>query len=176
MPSLYNADLKPLGAGVSTHPYQLATRLFLDDNYRLAPKQSFLYYVCINIDSGILQSINSILSGSFSEGTSSQTISEQYEAGLLAKKVDLPKFTLTTKTMNAYNRKNIIQTGITYDPINITFHDDAADVVTTFWNDYYTYYYRDSDYDPTLYQVPHKYQPRLREGWGFRYCFVSMFS
>ena len=167
MATLYNADLKPLGAGVSTHPYQHATRLFLDDNYRLAPKQSFLYYVCINIDSGILQSINSILSGSFSENTSSQTISEQYEAGLLAKKVDLPKFTLTTKTMNAYNRKNIIQTGITYDPINITFHDDTADVVTTFWNDYYTYYYRDSDYDATLYQVPHKYQPRLREGWGF---------
>jgi hypothetical protein len=69
--------------------------------------------------------------------------------------------------MNAYNRKNIVQTGITYDPINITFHDDAADIVTTFWNDYYTYYYRDSDYNSTLYQVPHKYQPRLREGWGF---------
>lgn len=164
MPSLYNADLKPLGNGVSTHPYQHATRLFLDDNYRLAPKQSFLYYVCINIDVGILQGI---LTGSYSDPASSQDIVEQYETGLLVKKVDLPRFSMTTKTMNAYNRKNIIQTGITYEPISMLFHDDTADVVTTFWNDYYTYYYRDSDYDPTLYQVAHKYQPRLREGWGY---------
>jgi hypothetical protein len=164
MASLYNADLKPLGKNVPTHPYDHATKLFLDDNYRLSPKQSFLYYVCINIDVGILQSVFTAGGG---EPASSQSILEQYEAGLLAKKVELPKFSLSTKTMNAYNRKNIIQTGITYDPINITFHDDAADVVTTFWNDYYTYYYRDSDYNATLYQVPHKYQPRLREGWGF---------
>jgi hypothetical protein len=164
MPTLYNADLKPLGNGVKTHPYQHATKLFLDDNYRLAPKQSFLYYVCINIDVGILQSI---LSGGYSDPASSQDLVEQYETGLLVKRVDLPRFSMTTKTMNAYNRKNIIQTGITYDPISMSFHDDVADVVTTFWNDYYTYYYRDSDYDPTLYQVPHKYQPRLREGWGY---------
>ena len=167
MATLYNADLKPLDNGVSTHPYQHATRLFLDDNYRLAPKQSFLYYVCINIDVGILQTIKGILNGNFSDATSSQSLIEQYETGLLVKKVDLPKFTMVTKTMNAYNRKNIIQTGITYEPITMSFHDDAADTVTTFWNDYYTYYYRDSDYDATLYQVPHKYQPRLREGWGY---------
>jgi hypothetical protein len=164
MATLYNADLKPLGQGVATHPYDHATKLFLDDNYRLAPKQSFLYYVCINIDVGILQSV---FSGTYSDPASSQDLVEQYETGLLVKKVDLPKFTMSTKTMNAYNRKNIVQTGITYEPISMSFHDDVADVVTTFWNDYYTYYYRDSDYDPTLYQVAHKYQPRLREGWGF---------
>lgn len=64
----------------------------------------------------------------------------------MAKRVDLPKFTMATKVLNSYNRKNVVQTNLNYDPINITFHDDAADLITTFWNDYYTFYYRDSDY------------------------------
>jgi hypothetical protein len=166
MASLYNADLKPLAPGVATHPYDHATKLFVADNMRLAPKQSFLYYVVINMDIGILQTAfasSSILA----DPVSSQTLIEQYETGLLAKAVELPKFTMGTKTLNAYNRKNIVQTHIQYDPINITFHDDAADTVTKFWNDYYTYYFRDSDYDATLYQTAHKYQSRLREGWGY---------
>jgi hypothetical protein len=166
MPSLYNANLKPLESGGSTHPYDHATKLFVADNMRLAPKQSFLYYVCINIDVGILQNLLTN-SQSLQDPASTQSLVEQYETGLLAKRVDLPKFTISAKTMNAYNRKNIIQTNISYDPISITFHDDAADVVNKFWNDYYTYYYRDSDYDASLYGVPHKYQPRLREGWGY---------
>lgn len=166
MASLYNADLKPLAPGVATHPYDHATKLFVADNLRLAPKQSFLYYVVINLDVGGLQSLFSS-AGIMSDAVSSQTLVEQYETGLMAKRVELPKFTMGTKTLNAYNRKNIIQTHIQYDPISITFHDDAADTVTKFWNDYYTYYFRDSDYDATLYQTAHKYQPRLREGWGF---------
>lgn len=164
MASLYNADLKPLESGTYTHYYDHATRLFLADNLRLAPKQSFLYYVCINVDQSILQSL---LGGLGQDPVSSQTLIEQYETGLMAKTVQLPGFALNTKTFNAYNRKNIVHTGITYDPINITFHDDAADVVTSFWNDYYTYYYRDSDYSAELYTVAHKYKPRMREGWGY---------
>ena len=161
--ALYNADLKPLENG-TTHPYDHATRLFLSDNFRLAPKQSFLYYVCINIDQSALQTLTGSLG---SEPVSSQSLIEQYETGLLAKRVDLPKFTVQTRALKAYNRKNIFQTGIMYDPLNITFHDDAADTVIKFWNDFYTYYYRDSDYDATLYTVPHKYQARPREGWGY---------
>ena len=166
MAQFYNADLKPLAPGDSTHSWAHATKLFLADNLRLAPKQSYLYYVCINVDQGILQSLGSIVNGTY-EPASSQPLIEQYETGLMAKRVDLPKFQLNTKTINAYNRKNVVQTSIQYNPITIGFHDDAADVVTTFWNDYYTYYYRDSDYDPTLYQLPHKYQSRNRMGWGF---------
>ena len=167
MASLYNADLKPIASGATTYPYDHATRLFVSDNYRLAPKQTFLYYVCINVDTGTLTGSSILQSLIAPDGTSSQTLIEQYETGLLAKRVELPKFTLSTKTMNAYNRKNIIQTNISYDPVTITFHDDAADIVNNFWNDYYTYYYRDSDYNSTLYQLPHKYQPRNRDGWGF---------
>jgi hypothetical protein len=55
------------------------------------------------------------------------------ETGMLVKRVELPKFNIGTKTLNAYNRKNTIQTNIQYDPVNLTFHDDAADVITNFW-------------------------------------------
>lgn len=172
MATLYNADLKPLTPGTYTHPYQHATKLFLADNFRLAPKQSFLYYVVININNNLGNDLLSQVTALFSQQIftsqiSSQTTLEQYEVGLLAKRVGLPNFRIATQTKNAYNRKNIIQTGISYDPITITFHDDAADVVTKFWNDYYTYYYRDSDYTKAYYSTPHKYQPRLTDSWGF---------
>lgn len=172
MVSLYNANLKPLTPGTYTHPYQHATKLFLADNYKLSPKQSFLYYVVINVNNNLgnelLSQVVGLLSQQiFGNGISSQTVLEQYEVGLLAKQVDLPKFKMATRTLNAYNRKNIIQTNINYDPITITFHDDMADTVTKFWNDYYTYYYRDSDYTKAYYTSPHKYQPRLTDGWGY---------
>jgi hypothetical protein len=172
MASFYNSNLKPLVPGTYTHPYEHATKLFLVDNFRLAPKQTFSYYVVININSNlgndiISQVVNLFTQQIFASGLSSQTTIENYEIGLLAKKVELPKFKISTKTLNAYNRKNIIQTNINYDPITITFHDDMADVVTKFWNDYYTYYYRDSDYTKSYYNVPHKYQPRLTDGWGY---------
>lgn len=157
---LYNANLKPLSPGQSTHDYQHAAKLFLADNMRLAPKQTFLYYVCLNVN-------QSLLSGLIGSSISSQGLSDQYEAGMMVKTVDLPKFSIDTKVMNAYNRKTIVQNKINYDPITITFHDDAANVVLNFWNDYYTYYFRDSDYEPTLYGVPSTYDLRQRTKWGY---------
>lgn len=164
MASLYNAPLKPLGSS-PTHPYDHATKLFLADTYRLAPKQVFLYYVCININTSLLGGLSSLLAP---PGTAStQSITDQLTNGLLAKRVDLPQFTMLHKVMNAYNRKHVIQTKLEYNPITISFHDDAGDVITNFWNDYYTYYYRDSDYGESSYGVPTLYQSRQNEEWGF---------
>jgi hypothetical protein len=64
----------------------------------------------------------------------------QIETGLMAKTVNLPKFTIQNKTYNAYNRKTLQQERVNYDPVNITFHDDSADVVRKFWYDYFTFY------------------------------------
>ena len=163
MASLYNADLKPLAKGTFTHPYDHATKLFVADTYRLAPKQSFLYYVVINIDPSQTQLGSGFLGGVLSFADRFQNL----ETGMLVKRAELPKFSIGTKTLNAYNRKNIIQTNIQYEPVNITFHDDAADVITNFWNDYYTYYYRDSDYNVNDYSRPEKYAPRSKIGWGY---------
>ena len=115
--------LNQLGTGDSIHDYQHAARLFVGDNFRLAPKQGFLYHVFIDLDPSIKR----------------VGVDQQIEAGMLVKSVDLPKFTVDTKTLNSYNRPNVIQTKIKYDPITISFHDDHADVVRNLWFDYYHY-------------------------------------
>jgi hypothetical protein len=91
----------------------------------------------------------------------------QIESGMMAKAVTLPKFSVTTKTYNAYNRKIVQQERVQYDPVNITFHDDSADVVLNLWRDYFSYYYRDSDYDINTYQFDSKYKQRQQQEWGY---------
>lgn len=161
--SLYSSNLSPLQPGEYTQPYKHATKLFVADTFRLAPKQSFLYYVVFEVDPSQTELGSGILN-------SALEFANRYEAlenGLLVKDIELPKFSIGVKTLNAYNRKNIVQTNITYDPINVTFHDDAANVITKFWNDYYTYYFRDSDYTVSSYGVPEKYDRRRLSGWGY---------
>lgn len=135
--------------------YAHASKLFVADNYRLMPKLGFLYHVAIETY----------------PGTSSQTTDNPNgpsEVGMLAKSVQLPKFTVDLKKYNAYNRPNYAQTKINYDPLNITFHDDSADVVRNFWFDYYNYYYRDADHDEGIYAAETKYSPyRPSDRWGF---------
>jgi hypothetical protein len=68
---------------------------------------------------------------------------------MLAKSVELPKFDVTTKDLNAYNQHINVQTGIKYSAVKIDFHDDSANVVRNFWEDYMTYHYSDSYNDET---------------------------
>lgn len=149
--------------GEYTQPYKHATKLFVADTYRLAPKQAYLYYVVFEVD----PSQTELGSGLLNSTLEFANRYNQLETGMLVKDIELPKFNISTKTLNAYNRKNIIQTNITYDPISVTFHDDAANVITKFWNDYYTYYYRDSDYTSASYGVQDKYSRRRLSGWGY---------
>lgn len=161
MAALYNSGLKQLGNN-PTQPYQHAAKLFLEDNFRLAPKQSFLYYVVINFDPSVREA-----QGIFANIISFAERYQFFETGMLVKRAELPKFQIDTKILNAYNRKNVLTTKINYENVNLTFHDDAADVVTNFWNDYYTYYFRDSDYDPLAYRQSNRYNLRSKVGWGF---------
>ena len=46
-------------------------------------------------------------------------------------------------------------------------HDDSSDIIRDFWYDYFSFYYRDSDYDPALYQVAGKYNDRQKDKWGY---------
>lgn len=158
--AFYNAAPKPLNPGQSTHDYDHAAKLFLgtvgspvDANTNLLPKQSFSYYVNINPNLDLFAALSN-----FGKGT---------QLNGMVKSVNLPKFTVDTKTMNAYNKKTIVQNKIQYDPITIVFYDDSANLVTKFWNDYYSYYYRDSDYESALYQVPSTYDLRQRSKWGY---------
>lgn len=135
--------------------YRHASKLFVDDQYKLMPKLGFLFHVFFDINPS-------------AEFNDPQNPNRDKEIGMLVKNVSLPKFTIDTKKYNAYNRPNFAQSKVNFDPLSITFHDDSADVVRNFWFDYYNYYYRDSDYSESLYQTPHKYSPtRPTDKWGF---------
>lgn len=135
--------------------YRHASKLFVDDQYRLMPKLGFLFHVFFDINPG-------------AQTADIQNPNRDRELGMMVKSVSLPKFTVDTKKYNAYNRPNFAQSKIHYDALNITFHDDSADLIRNFWFDYYNYYYRDSDYSEPLYGQSHKYgATRPTDKWGF---------
>jgi hypothetical protein len=141
--------------GDNLRDYTHASKLFVGDNYKLAPKMGFLYHVAFDINREV----------AVQDPTNPNS---NYELGMMVKSVNLPKFSIDTKNYNAYNRPNIIQSKVKYDPLQLTFHDDSADVVRNFWYDYFNYHYRDSDYQESLYQAPHKYdQYRQATDWGY---------
>lgn len=151
MAGFFNQFLGQLGQGDDVKDYQHAARTFVDSLYRLSPKSGALFHVFIDVNPVVAQ----------------LDTTAQVEIGLMAKSVNLPKFTIQNKIYNAYNRKNIAQEKISYDPVTFTFHDDSANVVRNFWNGYYSYYYRDSDHQLPLYNMEHKYQKRQAQEWGF---------
>ena len=130
--NLVNGALSPKG---DMADYTHAARLYTDDNFRLAPKQKFLYHVTLNLNENV---INKILPGWVQRHSN--------EVNMLVKSVDMPKFNIQTETKNKYNRKKNLQTRIDYSPVNITFHDDNASIVTQLWTAYYNYYYADGTF------------------------------
>jgi hypothetical protein len=148
------------GKTTTLRTYSHASRIFVDANYRLSPKYGFLYYVEFDFNPMISNVSN----------TSAQ------EMGMIVKTVNLPKFTMEVKAHNAYNRVNLVQNKIKYDPISITFHDDQADVVRDFWYDYYSFFYRDSDYADATYSIIHKYQDRPSFEWGYTPRLVGAYN
>jgi|APGre2960657373_1045057.scaffolds.fasta_scaffold01021_4 hypothetical protein len=152
MAGFFNQFLGQLGRGDEIKDYRHAAKTFVDGLYRLSPKTEGLFHVFINLNP---------------EASAEVDQNSQIEIGLLAKSAQLPKFNVQTKTYNAYNRKNIVQERINYDPISITFHDDMSNIVRDFWYKYYSYYYRDSDHSEALYGMEHKYKQRATQEWGF---------
>ena len=130
MPSINNF-LKGFQDGLpGMKDYQHASRLYIDDNFKLMPKQKFLFHVVFNTDETL-----------FVNGFNS---SERYQLNMLVKACDLPKYNLSYEEKTQYNKKMYNATRIAYDPVNITFHDDHADTVNAFWKKYYEYNIADS--------------------------------
>lgn len=130
MPNIFDGFLKQVVTGDQIKDRQHAARLFVDNNFRLAPKSDWIFHVFFDLDPQLSNIRDSM---------------KLVEHGMLVKAVDLPKFSVQNKTLNEYNRPNIVQTKINFNDINITFHDDQANVVRGLWYDYLTYYYRDLD-------------------------------
>lgn len=129
MANIFNGFLKQIARGDNIKDYQHASRLFVSNNYERSPKYTWLFHVYFDLNPE-LTTVNQ---------------RNQIEAGLLVKSADLPKFRVDTKTFNNYNRPYIAQSKIRYEDVNITFHDDSANIVRKLWFDYFNYYYRDMD-------------------------------
>ena len=130
MPSINNF-LKGFQDGLpGMKDYQHASRLYIDDNYKLMPKQKFLFHVVFDTDESLFQ-------GGFQNA-------EKLQLNMLVKACDLPKYNLSYEEKVQYNKKMYAGTRIAYEPVNITFHDDHADTVNAFWKKYYEYHIADS--------------------------------
>jgi len=114
--------------------FQHASRLYVGDSFRLAPKQKFLYHVTFNINPFASSVIPQL------------TQKHQNELNMLVKAVDLPRFSVETDVKHQYNKKKVVQKRLDYDPVSVTFHDDNFGVTTAMWEAYYRYYFKDGNY------------------------------
>ena len=122
-----NGILSPKG---NMADWQHASRLYVTDTQKHAPKVSFLYHVTFYLTEqakAIIQEVDQY----------------KHEIGMLVKQADLPKFTAQVEVKNKYNRKKNVQSRIDYSPINITFHDDNYGATTALMEAYNRYYFAD---------------------------------
>lgn len=134
--------------------WQHASRLYVRDTYRLSPKPKWMHYAVFNINQDAIA------------GTAFQLQSQQ-DLNYLVKKMDLPRYTLNVENHNQYNRKTTTYTKITYEPVNIVFHDDNNQTTNNMWATYYRYYFADgknanalsNEISPIAYQV-HTYDDK----------------
>jgi len=119
-----------LGPKGNLADWQHASRLYVTENLKHAPKLKFLYHVTFYLT------------------TSGQSVIPDvaehiHEIGMLVKSCDLPKFQANVEVKNKYNRKKHYQTQLQYQPITITFHDDNFGATTALMEAYFKYYYAD---------------------------------
>jgi hypothetical protein len=105
--------------------------MFNVDQFRLAPKQNFLFHVSFGINVSALKNANLV---------------QRYgnEINMLVKSVSLPNFTVQTEVLNQYNRKKVMQYQHKPGEVEIKFHDDNMGLINQLWQNYYSYYYADS--------------------------------
>lgn len=156
MPSLLDNFLKGLGSSSTVKDYAHASRIFVSESFLRSPKFAHMFYVLFDYVQSDAR--NDGLVTPFSKGL---------QLGALCKSASLPRYTIENQTLNAYNRANIVQKKLKYDPVTLKFHDDSADIVREFWYDYLSFFYRDTDYEPALYAADHKYADRMKEDWGY---------
>ena len=137
MGTAFNNFMSNNGNGLNFKSYAHASGLYVDGNFARAPKFGFLYFIEFNITPGVVLDQRWL------------NADGAYDVGMLVKKIDMPKFKITTETINQYNRKTNIQTKLAYEPISVEFHDDNSDITNGLWKNYYKYYYVDSNYGDT---------------------------
>lgn len=136
MAGFFQQFLKGVGDGFTDsaylRDYQHASKIYTPNAYANAPKFKWLFHVYFDINK---QKIASLIESKIFPSTTNY--------GLLVKSIDLPKYQFKIEELNQYNRKRLVQTKITYDPVRIVFHDDNANQMRQLWFNYFSYYYND---------------------------------
>lgn len=122
------------GYGPTLRDWQHASRLYIDGGAVRSPKVGFLYFVELHINETVSSKIGP-----------AWTANDMKDVGILVKKSDLPKFTIANETINQYNRKTVVPTKITYNPVSVEFHDDNSDITHNLWVNYYKNYFDDGN-------------------------------
>ena len=113
---------------------QHASQTFVTDQFRLLPKDKFLFHVAFNINwQGIKPTTI--------EAKLLETLKN--EINLLVKNIDLPTYTVSAETLNQYNRKRVVQYQHKYSDVKLSFHDDNMGLINQLWQTYYKYFYND---------------------------------
>jgi hypothetical protein len=157
--------------------YKHASRIYVDNYYGMTPKSSWSYFVEFGLSPAMN---NEKLFPSIDQGWYNKS---RGTLGLLAKAVDLPRISIGNEVINQYNRKTVVQTKLTYNPITITLHDDMDNMATNLWKSYYQYYYADSRYtgqtkgslNSRSLSSPIAFQPSMT-GWGDNRAYAYGFN
>lgn len=118
--------------GTILRDYQHANKLYVTNSYANTPKVGFLYFISFKINP------NAVIDQTW--------LTQSRNVGLLAKRADLPRFTIGNEVLNQYNRKTVVQTKLSYSPLGIELHDDNSDLTHNMWVNYYKHYYADGNY------------------------------
>lgn len=161
MANKFTRFLKDIGGG-ALNPrgqmanFQHATRLFIDDTFRLSPRTKFMYYVRFEVDPIAHRSL---------------TFTNRHvnEIGLLVKRADLPKYNFDIVTKNQYNRKKLVYKNLNYDPVTFAFHDDSAGITNALWALYYGSYVADRHLPTSAYRATHLRSAKIDAFDNFRY-------
>lgn len=146
MSKFFKNFLSNVGGGL-TNPkgnlgdFRHASKLFVDSNYRLAPKQKFLYHVVFNINPVVKARMPFIANNTTA-------------LNMLVKSVDLPKYKIQTDLAYQYNRKKQVHTRMEYEPVTLILYDDNLGVSTNMWAGYYGYYFADSSHGGSAGSMP----------------------
>jgi len=156
--NLFKGITNPKGTlGDAAHAQAVFRRNF----YRLAPRQKFLYHTVFELSDDALRVLT----------TFNQNTILQKEINLLVKTADLPKMNVEVTTKNMYNRKKNVQTAISYDPVNISFHDDNLGLTTALLEGYYRYYYVDGNHRSDTIAFDPRNTYKGESFHGYRYGF-----
>jgi hypothetical protein len=145
--------------------YKHASKVFRPNAYANSPKFKWLFHVYFDINKTLITQQPNIFP-------------DDATPGLLVKNIQLPKFSMSLSEMNQYNRKRYVQTKLTYDPIQVTFHDDNAGAIRSMWYNYFSYYYSDpnspigatSSQASSILNKRNQYTPDISSdvNWGYR--------